>query len=363
MIIFHEGLPRSGKSYEACAYQIIPALKEGRTVLTNLDGINVEKFSELTGIPAAFLAAHLISFYDPDIEEQKKQLLEKAGKDQLIVIDEIQDLFPSDRQKLGTDWMTFITQHGHEGRDILLMGQDRRDCHAIWRRRIQRVFTFNKLSAVGKENSYHWACFEATRPERYKEVNSGVRKYEPQYFGLYKSHTDGTGNKDNHKDDRANLLKNKKLIGGVVLAFVFAGLAINHLVGFFNPDIQEPESVAASNNTTTTVITDNATGLPVNAVPAERKPVDVFDDFASRYRLRLAALLINDEKMLIKVDVLDNSYHLKETFNLESLVSLGWDVTNTPHGIEITKDKLYYVARAWPLDPFGRTNNYNREQL
>ena len=31
-----EGIPGSGKSYEACVFQVLAALKEGRKVITNL---------------------------------------------------------------------------------------------------------------------------------------------------------------------------------------------------------------------------------------------------------------------------------------------------------------------------------------
>jgi zona occludens toxin len=51
MIIFHEGLPGSGKSYEAAINQIIPALKNGRPVYAYIEGLNHQKFSEVTGLP------------------------------------------------------------------------------------------------------------------------------------------------------------------------------------------------------------------------------------------------------------------------------------------------------------------------
>jgi len=41
MIILLEGVPGSGMSYEAVAYHVIPALKAGRKVVTNLP-LNVE---------------------------------------------------------------------------------------------------------------------------------------------------------------------------------------------------------------------------------------------------------------------------------------------------------------------------------
>lgn len=101
MIVFHEGLPGSGKSYEACVYHILPALKSGRRVVTNIEGINHTKFAELTGIPESMLRQWLICVYHPEIvdidrriEAQKLSILEQSGKDALIVIDEVQNLVP-----------------------------------------------------------------------------------------------------------------------------------------------------------------------------------------------------------------------------------------------------------------------------
>ena len=48
MFIFHEGLPGSGKSFEAVVNQIIPALKKGRPVYAYINGLNHKKLAELT---------------------------------------------------------------------------------------------------------------------------------------------------------------------------------------------------------------------------------------------------------------------------------------------------------------------------
>ena len=128
MIVFHEGLPGAGKSYEAAVYHILPAIKSGRHVLTNIDGINHAKFSEVSGIPEP-IVNKLIVTIDADLtgEEQRQQLLDKTVSDALIVIDEVQDFFPATRDPLGEEWTKYITQHRHLNLDIVLMGQDYRD--------------------------------------------------------------------------------------------------------------------------------------------------------------------------------------------------------------------------------------------
>ena len=379
MIVFHEGLPRSGKSYEAAVMHILPTLKKGRRVVTNIEGINHAKFAELSGLPLNIVQMLLLCVYgdksmpvDERIEYQKQQILEKSGKDALIVIDEIQNIHPSDRQKLPPEWMRYITEHGHDGLDIVLMGQDRRDCHAVWRRRIQRVITFNKLTAVGKPDSYNWVCYEATSPEKYQKTTSGVRKYESQYFGLYKSHTDGTANTDVYADERANVLNNKALKIGVPAFLVMIAFSVFHLVGFLSPGEVEAEPVSQEQSFPEGFVPyqaepfDQDIEYQVNQepeLPPEPPPIDVFDRLAKQHRLRLSGVVEGPGKLLGYVDVLSNTYHKQDRFTVQALQDLGWTVTLHSYGLSVKQGDIEHIVRPWPIDKYGQVDRNTREQL
>lgn len=385
MIICHEGLPRSGKSYEACAYQILPALKEGRRVVTNIDGVNHKQFSELSGIPLSWVEKNLICVYDKDLDIQKARFLKESGKDALIVIDEIQNLFPTERNKLSEDWSYYVTEHGHNGLDIIVMTQDRRDMHSIWRRRIQRVFTFNKLAAIGKENSYRWECFEATRPEKYKLVTQGSKPYEKEYFGLYKSHTDSTANKGNFADKRANVLNNKNLRYGLVATVVALYFAVTYLVGFFSSPA-EADTAEVSDDLLRSVpaplpiaspdrVQSQAALEPKSVGQAqseEKPPIDIFDKLARSNRVRLSGYVqsfvgdgsdLEPAKRLGFIDVMDSNFRLKDRFTIEGIVDLGWQVTSHSYGLRLLKQGKEYIATPWPIEPFGRVSDATRERL
>lgn len=366
MIVFHEGLPGSGKSYEACVMHILPALKAGRDVITNINGINHQKFSELSGIPVAVLEKMLIciSHSACSDEEQRLELVKadfllKTKKDSMVVIDEIQDMFPTKRQPVTPEWSKWIASHRHEGLDIVLMGQDRRDVHPIWRRRIQRLLTFNKLQAVGADSSYRWVCLEATSPEKFKEVSSGVRRYDKQYFGLYSSHTQGTSNKSVYKDDRANILKNKKLQVAVA-AFVFlAWYGITNTMAFFEPPAAptpvptQVKPVAQVPGATPVQSQPQPKPVEPPAKPAaepERPSLDIFDQEARKGRLRLAALVHNGDKMFFRIEIMDSYNRLQATYDYASLVDLGWDIENRDSGVHLVKADQIYVARPWVLE-------------
>jgi zona occludens toxin len=369
MIVFHEGLPGSGKSYEACVMHILPALKAGRDVITNINGISHQKFSELTGIPVAVLQKMLIciSHSSCNDEEQRLELVKmdflmKTKKDSMVVIDEIQDMFPTKRQPVTPEWSKWIASHRHEGLDIVLMGQDRRDVHPIWRRRIQRLLTFNKLQAVGADSSYRWVCLEATSPEKFKEVSSGIRRYDKQYFGLYASHTQGTSNKSVYKDDRANILKNKKLQLAVIAFFSLAYYGITNTMAFFEPPQQKPVPVAqakpAVHQPVAPVTQSAPVAHPQAAANPQQKPVpeperpslDIFDQEARKGRLRLAALMHNVDKIYFRIEIMDSYNRLLASYDYRSLIDLGWRVENRDSGIHLLKQDQIYVARPWQLE-------------
>lgn len=365
MIVFHEGLPGSGKSYEACVMHIIPALQAGRDVLTNINGINHQKFAEITGIPVAIVKKLLICISHSNCEDEeqrlelvKQDLLDKTKKDSLVVIDEIQDIHPTKRQPLSPEWSKYIASHRHEGLDIVLMGQDKRDVHPIWRRRIQRLLTFNKLQAVGADSSYRWVCLEATSPEKFKEVSSGLRRYEKKYFGLYASHTQGTENKSVYKDDRANILKNKKVQLAAVAFFALGYWGITNTLAFFQPKPKDAAPVTTHKPETKAVVPTPDVDMHQQTPPnhaheqaePERKSLDIFDKEARKGRLRLAALLYNNDKLYFRIEIMDSYNRLTATYDYKSLIDLGWKIENRDSGIHLIKEDQIYVARPWQLE-------------
>ncbi|WP_372878689.1 zonular occludens toxin family protein [Spongiibacter marinus] len=374
MIVFHEGLPGSGKSYEACAMHILPAIEKGRRVVTNIEGINHEKFAELSGVPLPYVIEKLQCIYTPDVDEQRQAFLEHSGKDALIVLDEVQNLFPSERQKLSDEWNRYITEHRHDGLDIVLMGQDRRDCHSMWRRRIQRVITFNKLSAVGMDNRYRWVVLEATRPEKYKETTSGTRTYDSKYFGLYKSHTDGTDNKSVYSDKRATVFAGKGLRYGVPAFVVALFFAFSTLSDFFTPKddvVSDKPQIAQQPPQRPTIAPNKPASKPKPEPKAEQKPepppaLDIFDEYARKHRLRLSAVLVGEDKpdkFYAQVDILNSSYHRQEVFTAQGLRDMGWQLSYRESGLYIKKGNTVHIARPWPIDKYGKVDNHTMAQL
>lgn len=386
MIIFHEGLPRSGKSYEA-TIQMVDWLKEGKKVITNIAGIDHAKFAELTGLPLSVVKMLLIQISNGDVQKiwETIPLPNDDGtggeKDLNIVLDELQDFFPSERNKPPKELSTWVASHGHAGWHILAMGQDLRDVHNLFRRRVQRKIVFTKMTAVGLENSYKWEAYEALRPEKFKAIGSGTKKYDKQYFGAYQSHVEGTTNTTAHMDDRAIIWKRPGFKYGLPAALAVAVFAVNSLINFFSPP--EPETPPTAKTQPTKPNPQNQQVRAANQNQQRRansqhrnknqnpkgekqelQPIDYVDNMANSYKFRLSGILYNEEKTYARIDVLDKTFHLKESFSISDLKGMGWEVNHYSYGIVINKKAkgrvARHVVRPWPIDPFGRVSDRQR---
>ena len=368
MFAFMEGLPRAGKSYETCAYYIVPALLKGRTVVAYIEGLNHDKFAEVTGLPITIIKKLLI----PITVEQVPEIYKYAVKDSLVIIDEMQDHWPSTRQPLGPEITTFITQHGHDGLDIIGMGQDLTDIHKLWRNRCARKIIFQKLDGVGRDGNYAWSSYSAVRGKTaisFRKIRSGVRKYEEKYFGLYKSHTAGTTNFDTFSDDRTNIFKGSVFRYTIPIFAVLAVFAVYKVSGIFSGEdlpVSAVNATEVSQNSDFAALESQFQSMPaspsktVNAVdPVPVVSSDYVVGIASEYKLRLAGYIKTAKGVFYEVQAYDSTMHLKERFTGVELASLGWNVELTDHGLVITKEDYEYLVRSWPIDTYGKLSNKN----
>lgn len=224
MIICHEGLPRSGKSYEAMVKHVLPALKKGRKVFAYIDGIDFEKIAEILEMPVD----EIVNLLRPLKAEEVTSIHKIAEKNSLVVIDEVHKFWPNVRNKMEQEILNWIAEHGHDGIDIIIMTQSYdSSTHREWRNRTQRKIQFLKLDVLGKDKKYQWTAYtgilSAKGQVTWNKVYNGFGEYDEKYFGIYKSHTADDVMTDNYGDGRFNALNQKMLKWGVPL-ILLAGL-------------------------------------------------------------------------------------------------------------------------------------------
>ncbi|MGJ7556086.1 zonular occludens toxin domain-containing protein [Variovorax sp. RB3P1] len=218
-----EGIPGSGKSYEANVFQALEALKEGRKVITNLPMV-VEAYAaidptyraliELRYVPSPVRGTWDANRVDPATGQGEAFELfadrhvepaapgsrvfgtvwcywsdwkhPKTGRGPLFIIDECHVAMP----KLGTDKavIEWYKLHRHFNADVLLATQKFRQMCQDIAELMAMVIKVRKADVLGKPNEYIRKVHAGYRGA---VIQEGLRKYEPHFFGLYRSHTQG----------------------------------------------------------------------------------------------------------------------------------------------------------------------------
>lgn len=374
MIFGHEGLPRSGKSLEAMQH-VVDALRHGRHIVTNVHGINKRAIADYVGIPVHSVELLITCLEAPEGMDEDEQLrwIKQAFwdhriNDSLWIWDEINQFWPPERQPLSADWAKFVTEHGHLGIDILIMGQDLTELHQTWRKRLQRYTRFTKMDMMGKEDHYHWATLTNVSRGRFKQTAQGKKPYNKDFFGFYKSHRDETTNKGNYKDSRFSVFQTKHKVWAALFAVALVVAGWN-IWGFWHPKGADAKPLS-----TKSAATQPASSEVVVAKPVERpetasrqtvqdeapEPIDYLDKQAMKYDLRLSAIMDRKDPQPgqaayeFVIDFLDPSYRVKERMGRKDVASLGWAIERKDFGLLISKDGKSYVVRPWPLDNFGK---------
>ena len=368
MIIFHEGLPRSGKSYEATKEHIVPALKNRRKVFARINGIDHQKFAELAELTIEECQALLI----PITEEQVHTIYQVVENDSMVVIDELQNFFPSGRSKLSDEMTKFVTEHGHRGLDIICMGQSLADCHNIWRRRVQRKIQFLKLDMLGRENRYKWTAYQgAMKPNGeidFTKINSGTKNYDPAYFGAYASHQADTENKGNLADGRLNVFNSSLFKFGLPGVIAVACLAVWYLFQFFGGGV---DVVPVTQANTSQVNSSQANTSQVNSSQAKNQPApkpkdwDFVMENSQRYATKITYLSQYNGFVYDALVVwVDSDNRVVDQLYKADLIDLGYQVSGHSYGLKVVKGKWFALFRWAPVhDSYAAVPQQTQQQL
>jgi len=215
MLVFNEGMPRAGKSYDAVKSHILPALVAGRRVYARLNGLDHEKIAAFLGLDLARVRELLVLVPTADVLQVFRAVNDRQHgwsipahlKDALFVVDEAHEFYVADRLPIDPPLEQFFSLHGQNGMDGVLLSQYYRRLHSSVRCRIERKNLFQKLSAVSLDGSYLVRRYHATGPERFELVTSDTCKYDKAIFPLYSGYAPGAGNAAVYKAGGATVWK------------------------------------------------------------------------------------------------------------------------------------------------------------
>ena len=250
----YTGLPGSGKSYSAVALQVIPALKAGRNIATNMP-LKVDLLENDFNAPK-----HIRTFATQELEAQPERIHEICPPGWILLLDETWKLFPAGWQvsKIPDAYKSFFAEHRHrvdaEGNstNIVLVTQDLAQISAFARQLVETTYTTTKLTTLGaatryRVDVYHGAVSgdKANESRRLRQI---FGKYEPSIYRYYTSHTQseyaGSGAANEGSiDGRQNILKRPLLMAAplIVLGLIAAGIygLDSHRLGKGKPNTRD----------------------------------------------------------------------------------------------------------------------------
>lgn len=256
------GSSGSGKGYEGCVYQILPALQKGRKVITNMP-LDLDKWSALDPrfrdlIELRKIAQPIRGTWEPTREEGAFHLWPdgrselppptarpfagvwdyysewrhpETGQGPLFVIDEAQYVIP----RVGADIQVeeWSALHRHFVCDVLWMTQSYGKLSPAVRDNVQLVYRLRKKVAFGQPDRYIRKVQDGLRGE---VMNVCERRYEKRYFGLWKSHTQGVAAEEFNAEDVKGIYSHWSFRG----AALFLVVGIGGMIAIGNPFAVKP---------------------------------------------------------------------------------------------------------------------------
>jgi len=210
----YTGLPGSGKSYQVVSYVILRALRQGRRVVTNVDGLKddaIYEFLEKEGVHVDEMG-EIVHVTDEDIAKPNFYYSEKDADNSivqpgdLLIIDEAWRWFEDGnfggldlddralKKQVEKRIMNFFRYHRHYvddnnvSCDITLVSQDVGDIGRKVKRVIETTTVMNKLVELGSSNKFRIEVYSKT-DVRKRPINTGFGVYKKKYFDLYESYS------------------------------------------------------------------------------------------------------------------------------------------------------------------------------
>jgi zona occludens toxin len=383
MLVFNEGVPRAGKSYDAVKSHILPALAKGRRVFARLNGLRHDKIAAHLGVAESDVRALLVTVDTKDVksffacsrdEQSGAWCIPDEFKDSLIVIDEVHEFYVNERKPLPPEIENFWALLGQNGGDAVILTQWINRLHTAVKARIEKKNSFQKLSAVGMKGRYRVTYFQTVSAGKFEKIGGATLKYDPKIFPLYDGYAPGAENVEVYEEGSKSVWA--AMAFRAVIFVVVGGVGLYFFLSFFNkgkkPDPHKDAPVAAQTtvgqgtqvfdvdgNFLRSEGTEGATGAlqgvsPVPALPAPDPLADLRPEqryvveLRDRGRIRLAAVAQVGTRTRAWVQWIDTGNNVVEQLELAQLEALGFDVSVELYGVRIASGEHVLVATAWP---------------
>lgn len=242
------GLFGHGKTYTIVANVILPALKKGRKVFTNIpvyDDLLIRDFGH-----------SVIPFTVDEIKHNDKWWTEVFEYGAVFVIDEAWRIWPAGTKinDVRDSDKEFFNEHRHMvsedgiSTDICICCVDLAVMASFIKAMIETTFRTKKMVSLGLTKHYRVDVFEravtGANPPLSRRVTYYQGKYREEVYKYYKSQTKSKSNEHGLEigsDDRTNVLKNKAILLKALITLLMLIGSGAYLLSFFDRDKQENE--------------------------------------------------------------------------------------------------------------------------
>ncbi len=233
------GLPGHGKSYGVVEHVIIPSLKQGRHVVTNIP-LNIDALLMDFGGTIAQL---------PDDWFELDDLSEFAVNGCVLVLDELWRRWPSGMltNQASTEDKALLAEHRHrvdkENRSmrIVLVTQDLSQIANWVRVLVESTYRVSKKSKKFYVVSIYNGAVTGARPPKTALLRQATGRFKKEVFVYYssatQSETGGVGD-ESTADGRASILKSFGLWGLIGLALIAGTFGVIGIKNFFTPSAE-----------------------------------------------------------------------------------------------------------------------------
>lgn len=239
MIAILSGLPGSGKTLSAIKRFLLPAVKQGRKIYANIEGLDLLRLSIFVGVDYEKVEKQVIAhenYNEKDKELFKfstsrvSRLFDECEKDKagcLMIIDEAQ-IFWNNRayaSKENIDLLPLLQKHRHYGIDLVFLTQNIDQLDIGIRRLAQVHYRLRRLSNVGLNKVVKVDIYpDAMGSEQFKPMATNAWTIDKAIFKFYSSYL-AANITEAKRPVRNIILKNPRIIFAlvvVVLCSIFA---------------------------------------------------------------------------------------------------------------------------------------------
>ena len=250
------GEPGAGKTYEVVSEVILPALRTGRRVVSNIRGLNFDEMRAFLLVEEGVAEASIGAFRLVEVEEPGRPNFfctdaNKATTVQpgdLVVLDECWRWF-APGMPINPAMFEFFRMHRQftdangTSCDVVLISQSIQDIDRKVRVVVEKHFRMEKYKEFGVKKLYSVSAFNGYRSSRNAAVRVLTRKYNAKFFPFYKSYA-GKGGDEREVDGRLSIFRGLlfKAVLPLALVFMVAGAVMSYR--FFTGDKAKSDAAA-----------------------------------------------------------------------------------------------------------------------